>query len=107
MKKLLQTSFQTARTAEAAHKQARRWLKDTSQSTAQTADSQNKQAQKHVHTEKWSLTCADTRWCPGRHHSSTLTSPETKPAKKKWSLTQADAQWIVAQWLLSSLTQSA
>ena len=24
---------------------------------------------------------------------------------EKWSLTQADAQWIVAQWLLSSLTQ--
>jgi hypothetical protein len=23
----------------------------------------------------------------------------------QWSLTQADAQWIVAQWLLSSLTQ--
>ena len=33
------------------------------------------------------------------------TSPETLATTKKWTLTQADAQWIVAQWLLSSLTQ--
>ena len=33
------------------------------------------------------------------------TSPETQDTSKQWSLTQADAQWIVAQWLLSSLTQ--
>ena len=33
------------------------------------------------------------------------TSPETLDVIEKWTLTQADAQWIVAQWLLSPLTQ--
>ena len=33
-------------------------------------------------------------------------SPETTTAlAKQWSITQADAQWIVAQGLLSALTQ--
>ena len=37
---------------------------------------------------------------------SVINKPRIKVCtSEKWSFTKADAQWIVAQWLLSSLTQ--
>ena len=85
-----------ARTAETVHKQAQRLLIDI-----ETTDTANKLAQKHGSAAKRSLKHA---LVPRPPPAATINKPRNMSIEK-WSLTQVDAQWIVAQWLLSSLTQ--